>query len=49
MTKRSEAEKKKSSTMFSPFNERDMSVTDKLSNDENKMYQWLISYSDDNE
>lgn len=49
MVKRSDAEKKKSSTLLSPFNERAVSVTDKLSTEEKELYQWLLSSSDGSE
>lgn len=44
MAKRSVAEKKKAPTMLSPFNERAMSVTDKLTSEEKELFQWVVSY-----
>lgn len=46
MTKRSQVEKKKSSSLLSPFYERAVNVKYKLSTEDKEMFQWLISYSE---
>lgn len=45
MVKRTAAEKKKSTTLLSPFNERAVNVTDRLSTEDKDMYYWVLTYN----
>lgn len=45
MSKRSDVEKKKSTTMLSPFSDRTVNADDHLSTSEKEIYYWVVTYN----